>query len=157
MDRFDYKYPWYLGPTIGTSPALTPSRSRLLGTIQQQHPSHLQHLQFLPRRLIICICVSHDQPLMQTLQAPGLGTSKPGTLSALKCDRSALSLSHVYKEHGFGTHVGNVLQWGLCQTPFLGVMTCRPRDGAAEEEGRLTRRWVSELRRLTGRASDPLC
>ena len=31
------------------------------------------------------------------------------------------------------------------------------RVGAAEGEGRLTRRWVSELRRLTGRASDPLC
>ena len=30
------------------------------------------------------------------------------------------------------------------------------RVGAAEEEGRLTRRWVSDLRRLTGRASDPL-
>jgi len=30
------------------------------------------------------------------------------------------------------------------------------RVGAAEEEGRLTRRWVSELRRLTARASDPL-
>jgi len=52
---------------------------------------------------------------------------------------------------------GKCVAVGLMSDAVLG-MTCRwsVRVGAAEEEGRLTRRWVSDLRRLTGRASDPL-